>query len=331
MCFCWVTLAKRVSGGLGFLVEHKYIVFRWNQQLWWSCLCWTSTTGLRRKLAVAGNANNEIGPRTDEDEALRLIHTPCTRVSGSQRNVMMWWLNREQQRGEMMVLKSIWTTLWVGGAKVWDTLMISFNLWMDVLTRTHKARPLFSFKTGWRPRACAAGPHQLYHAAAPDKTRQSDPETCTVSLPHTRTPTHTGTDTDTHGLQYVKCEHDGNGFCLTPDCFVTDKCVTRAKGRTLSSRQNAELRRHIQNRRVKINQLPTQTALTKTPGGGARAVRQTLCWQYGRWSLVTYCQTIKCRYQSAEPFTAHLHTLYSLYQEVPERFCCSLDWSKCKP
>lgn len=97
------------------------------------------------------------------------------------------------------------------------------------------------------------------------------------SLSHAHTHTHTDADTDTHGLQYVKCEHDGNGFCPTPDCFVTDKCVTRAKGRTLSSRQNAELLRHIQNRRVQINQLPTQTALTKTPGGGARAARQTLC------------------------------------------------------
>lgn len=306
-------LAKRVSGGLGFLAEHKHIVFRWNPQLWRSHLCWTSTTELRRKLALAGDTNNEIRTWSDEDEALRLIHTLCTWVSGSQRNVMMRWLNREQQCGEMMALKVFGQhsglAVQRSGTHLWLVLIFGWMCWQE---RTHKARPLFSFKTGWRPRACAAGPHQLYHAATPDKTRQSDPKPCTVSLSHTCTPTHTGTDTDTHGLQYVKCEHDGNGFCLTPDCFVTDKCVTRAKGRTLSSRQNAELLRQIQNRRVQINQLLTQTALTKTPGGGARAVRQTLCWQYGRWSLVTYCQTIKCRYQSAEPFTAHLHTLYSL-------------------
>lgn len=151
-------------------------------------------------------------------------------------SVAKWWLEKVfGQRSGSAAQRS--------GINLWLVLIVGWMCWQE---RTHKARPLFSFKTGWRPRACAAGPHRLYHAATPDKTRHSDPEPCTVTLSHTRTPTHTATATDTHGVQYVKCERDGNGFCLTPDCFVTDKCVTRAKGRSLSSRQNAELLRHIQ-------------------------------------------------------------------------------------
>lgn len=126
------------------------------------------------------------------------------------------------------------------------------------------------------------GPAQLCHTAFITQRLQirqgSLTRRCALSLTHTHTHTHTA-------LQYVKCERDGNGFCLTPDCFVTDKCATRAKGRACGSKQNTvELLCHIlKNHDVQINQLPlpAQMALTETPGGDGDAA-SALQWRIVR-------------------------------------------------
>lgn len=122
------------------------------------------------------------------------------------------------------------------------------------------------------------GPAQLCHTAFIKQRLQirqvSLTRRCALLLTHTHT----------HAvLQYVKCERDGNGFCLTQDCFVTDKCATRAKGRARGSKQiTVELLCDIQkNHDVQINQLPlpTQMALTETPGGDSdatSAIRQQI-------------------------------------------------------
>lgn len=79
-------------------------------------------------------------------------------------------------------------------------------------------------------------------------------------------------------LQYVKWERDGSGFCLTPDSWVTDKCVTRLKVKYTAL--NREERCSVTSNKEQ-NKLANTNRSGNRAAGSADAVRHSPCWQCG--------------------------------------------------
>lgn len=156
---------------------------------------------------------------------------------------------------------------------------------LGIKKRKKRMSSVLSFEPEWRLKAGAAVPQWLIKVWF--QIRQGSLTWSCVLMSHTL-------------LQYVKWDWDQSSFCLTPDCFDTDKCVTRrSKVKLLAL--NRKIRCHIWNSTNKPLQLPK-----------ALQWQQLLLWDVHitfplyQWSSTTSCWNIQCYKQSAGSLTADL-------------------------